>query len=275
MNPREEWHLDTQHVGRRVLVYDRVESTNTHAAHLANQPGYDGVVVLASEQTAGRGQYGRSWQAPAGTSVLLSALLFPSPALRRPAVLTAWAAVAVCETIRRATGLQAKIKWPNDILIQGKKVCGILIEQRAGVQKENGLPARSVSEGASSLAPVVIGIGLNVNQSADFFSSNGLSQAASLALFTSSPLGCAETALQLIRQLDEAYCPLCQDDLTLLEACWKWRLGVLGKRIEAECADGVHAGRVLDVTFDGLLLEAPGSGTVRLSPERVRHLRVT
>src|SRR5206468_7692987 len=101
-------------------------------------------VVLAREQTAGRGQHGRAWQAPAGSSVLLSVLLCPPPALRRPALLTAWAAVSVCETILQLTGLQAKIKWPNDVLIRGRKVCGILIESKAQ-------PFRDVDHGNPAL----------------------------------------------------------------------------------------------------------------------------
>src|SRR5262249_51940124 len=130
MTPSAEWRLKTRCLGRRVLVFDRLDSTNTFAAALAHDPANEGVVVLAREQTAGRGQYQRTWQAPAGTSVLLSVLLFPPPTLRRPALLTAWAAVSVCEAILQLTGLQAKIKWPNDVLIRGRKVCGILIEQR-------------------------------------------------------------------------------------------------------------------------------------------------
>src|SRR6202011_2270051 len=125
----EEWSLPTRHVGRRVLFYDLIDSTSTRAHELANDPANDGLAVLAAEQSAGRGQYGRTWVAPKGSSVHLSVLLFPPPRLLRPAVLTAWAAVSVCEMIRRLCGLQAKIKWPNDVLLRGRKVCGILIEQ--------------------------------------------------------------------------------------------------------------------------------------------------
>src|SRR5438067_12909802 len=96
--PDAEWTLPTRHVGRRVLVYDRVDSTNAVAAVLAADPGWDEVVVLAREQTAGRGQHRRTWDCPPGRGVLLSVLLFPPPTLRRPVVLTAWAAVAVAET---------------------------------------------------------------------------------------------------------------------------------------------------------------------------------
>jgi BirA family biotin operon repressor/biotin-[acetyl-CoA-carboxylase] ligase len=249
----EEWHLSTRRLGRRVLVFARLDSTNNHAAALAADADNDGVVVLAREQTAGRGQHGRSWQAPAGTSVLLSALLFPPVELRRPALLTAWAAVSVCETILQATGLQARIKWPNDVLVRGHKVCGILIEQGLGT---------------------VAGIGLNVNQSAEMFAQAGLTQAASLVMLTGEQLDCDDVARRLIGQLDEEYDRLCQGDLATLEACWKWRVGLLGKPVAAECPDGVFRGRLREMAFAGLELEQPDGRTLVLPPERVRHLEV-
>ena len=140
----ETWTLPTRRLGQRVLVFESLESTNNQAARLAQTPDSEGLVVLAREQTAGRGQQGRRWLCPAGMGVLLSVVFSPPLALRRPALLTAWAAVAVSETIRETTGRQAQIKWPNDVLLEGHKVCGILIEQ-----------------GQATVA----GIGLNVNQS--------------------------------------------------------------------------------------------------------------
>src|SRR5438105_15249410 len=86
--PGEEWHLDTKHLGRRVLVFDCVDSTNTRAAALAEDLANDGVVVLAEEQTAGRGQHGRTWYCQRNVGVLLSVLLFPPPTLRRPVILS-------------------------------------------------------------------------------------------------------------------------------------------------------------------------------------------
>src|ERR1700733_8142423 len=124
--PRDIWNLDTRRLGRRTLVFPQLDSTNNYAASLANDPANDGVAILADEQTAGRGQHGRTWTAAPKARVLLSLLLFPPPELRRPAILTAWAAVSVCETVRRVVGLQATIKWPNDVLLLGRKVCGIL-----------------------------------------------------------------------------------------------------------------------------------------------------
>jgi BirA family biotin operon repressor/biotin-[acetyl-CoA-carboxylase] ligase len=251
MTPREEWHLDTRRLGRRALVYDCVDSTNTLAAALADDPTNAGVVVLADEQLAGRGQHGRTWQCPPGDGVLLSVLLFPPPALRRPAILTAWAAVAVCETIRASTSLQARIKWPNDVLIHGRKVCGILIEQGRAV---------------------VAGIGLNVNQNAESLAAVGLPQAGSLALFRGSPLDRQEVARMLIEHLDREYDSLCQGDLAGLEACWKWRIGLLGKQVVVEGLDQVHRGRLRDLGWDGVELELAGGKTLRLAPETVRHV---
>src|SRR5262245_27933915 len=121
----EEWRLDTVRLGRRVLAFRRLDSTNAFALARAGDPAEDGLVVLADEQTAGRGQHGRAWACPDGGGVLMSVLLFPPPPLRRPVVLTAWAAVSVCEVLRRTAGLQARIMWPNDVLVRGRKVCGI------------------------------------------------------------------------------------------------------------------------------------------------------
>jgi BirA family biotin operon repressor/biotin-[acetyl-CoA-carboxylase] ligase len=270
--PREVWHLDTRRIGRRVLCFDRLDSTNTQAARMAVDPSNDGVVVLAQEQTAGRGQHGRTWQCPAGAGVLLSVLVFPPPYLCRPSVLTAWAAVAVCETIRRATGFQARIKWPNDVVLRGRKVGGILIESRVPSC------ARPVEARNTDLWSVV-GIGVNVNQSAQALADAGLPQAGSLALFQDQPLRCAEVAGLLIRQLDEDYNWLLQGDLTGLEACWKWRVGLLGRNVVAECGSPepsparAYRGRLRDLAWEGLDLELPNGDRLRLPPESVRHLR--
>src|ERR1700691_460682 len=103
MSEFAEWNLSTQSIGRRVLIYDRTDSTNDRAAERAGSIANDGLVILAREQTAGRGQHGRSWQCPAGSGVLLSVLIHPPPEIRRAAILTGWAAVSVCETILPAT----------------------------------------------------------------------------------------------------------------------------------------------------------------------------
>ena len=168
-------HLNTRRLGRRVWTFPRLDSTNSLALTLANDLSNDGLALLADEQTSGRGQYGRAWSAPSGTSVLLSLIVMPPPPLRRPALLTAWAAVAVCETIVEVADLEATIKWPNDVLVHGKKVCGILIEQR------------NTGQAAWPLAAAV-GIGLNVSQTAAFFVAANLPLAGSLRTLSGTVL---------------------------------------------------------------------------------------
>lgn len=265
MTPREEWHLETCHVGRRVQVFDQVDSTNALAAQFANDVRHHGLVILADDQTAGRGQHGRSWQAPSGRAVLMSVLLFPPEGLRRPALLTAWAAVSVCETIRQATGFQAKIKWPNDVLLRGRKVCGILIESK-------NQSAKFTPESDPSVFAVVLGIGLNVNQTAQDFESAGLPHAGSLALFTRQPLDVPGIARLLIEHLDEDYDRLIRGDFAGLEACWKWHIGLLGKQVAIECPEGRHWGRLRELTMDVIELELDSAKTLRLAPEAIRHI---
>jgi BirA family transcriptional regulator, biotin operon repressor / biotin---[acetyl-CoA-carboxylase] ligase len=179
-------------------------------------------------------------------------VLFPPPALRRPAILTAWAAVSVCETVRELTGLEATIKWPNDVFLGGRKTCGILIEQRQGV---------------------VIGIGLNVNQTGEMFHAAGLTEATSLAVPTGQEFDCRDVTRRLIGRLDAGFRRLAEGDLELLEASWRERLGLLGRPVTAECHDGDVRGRLLELTFAGVVLEVTGGALRCLSPETVRHLR--
>ncbi|MGE3805292.1 MAG: biotin--[acetyl-CoA-carboxylase] ligase [Gemmataceae bacterium] len=249
--PREEWQLDTRQLGRRVLVFNALDSTNAHAARMGDDPALDGLILLADEQLAGRGQHGRSWQCPPGSGVLLSAILLPPAPLRRPVLLAAWAAVAVCETIRKTINQQARIKWPNDVLIRGQKVCGILIEQ-----------------GKTTIA----GIGLNVTQTHEDFEEAELLQAGSLAVFSDRPLSTRELARSLIFELDREYDALCQGDLAALESCWKWRTGLLGRPVIIEASDGIHSGRLLEQSFDGVAIETPTGELRTFVPESIKHL---
>ncbi len=256
--PCEVRHLGTTHVGRRVLVYDTVDSTNTRAAALAQaDPDADGLVLIAGEQTAGRGQYGRVWHSRPGHSLLLSVILRPPPDLRRPVVLTAWAAVAIADAVYTLSGVQARIKWPNDLLVRGKKVCGILIEQ----------------SGTGSDLVTVAGIGLNLNQTAAEFAENGLPDATSVGILggkSVDPLAAAEV---VIRKLDAEYARLRGGERVAVEADWKWRVGLLGRPVRIELRGGeVADGRLRDMSFDGLEVETPDGFVRVIAPEAVSHV---
>jgi BirA family biotin operon repressor/biotin-[acetyl-CoA-carboxylase] ligase len=167
-------------------------------------------------------------------------------------VLTAWAAVAVGGAVYSLTGVQARIKWPNDLLIRGKKVCGILIEQGRAV---------------------VVGIGLNLNQPAEHFTAAGLPDATSLFLASSAQVDRRTAAETVIRHLDDEYDRLLCGERVAVEADWKWRTGLLGRQVVVELTDGSHlAGRMLEMSFDGLDVEVTPGDIRSVVPERVAHV---
>ncbi len=243
--------FDTHLIGRRVLSCDRVESTNVLAAAAhAGDPANDGLVIVAEEQTAGRGRHGRKWLCPRGDGLLLSVLLFPPEPLRRPALLTGLAAVAVCDTISECSRLEATIKWPNDVLIQGKKVCGILVEHGRGL---------------------VIGIGVNVNTPAAAFRDAGLDHAASLAMFTGREFVRESLFQTLVRRLDTYYHDLLAGQDGVLEARWRWHSGLIGRPVALTSQGRVHEGRILELAFAGIVLQET-DGPHRFAPELVEHI---
>jgi BirA family transcriptional regulator, biotin operon repressor / biotin---[acetyl-CoA-carboxylase] ligase len=246
--PRQTWQPDVRHIGRPVYLFDELESTQSVAQTLP-----PGSAVISDHQTLGRGQYGRSWASRPGSSLLVSVVLDPPVEFRRAVVLTAWAAVAVGEAVRQLTGISPRIKWPNDLLVAGKKVCGILTEQGR---------------------TVVCGIGLNVNQTAEEFAAAGLPEATSLSAISPSSLVVRDVAGVVIHALDEKYDRLLRGEVAELEAEWVARSGLFGRNASAELADGsVVTGRVRAMGFDGVELDT-GNGSFRtLVPEHIRQLR--
>ena len=244
--PREIRRLDTRHLGRSVLIFGEVPSTNDLAATFAHDLRHAGTVFVADFQTGGRGQYGRVWRADPGTSLLMSVLLFPPPELRRPVVLTAWAAVGIADAIADLTGAQARIKWPNDLLIGGKKVCGILIEQAFAV---------------------VVGLGLNLNQTAGDF--DDLPDATSLGIAADRRIDPDAALETVLRHLDIGYDRLLSEELPALESEWRRRVGLVGRPVRIEGTDGTsQVGILRTMGFDGLALE--GGDSIR--PESIRAL---
>ena len=139
----------TERVGRTLRCLARVDSTNDYVKRLAANGAPDGAVAVADEQTGGKGRRGRSFASPAGKGVYLSVLLRPDVAPRRLLPLTGFAAVAVCDAVERVARVRPRIKWTNDLVLGGKKLCGILTE--LSVEGESG-----------ALQYAVVGVGVNV-----------------------------------------------------------------------------------------------------------------
>jgi BirA family biotin operon repressor/biotin-[acetyl-CoA-carboxylase] ligase len=237
-----------QIVGRRMLRLDRVDSTNSVAAEHAADSANDGLVVWAEEQTAGRGRMGRTWQSPPGCGIWLSVLLLPPEALCRPVLVTALAAVSVCETIYDSARLQATIKWPNDVLIQGRKVCGILVEQGRGT---------------------ILGIGLNVYTPAEAFAAAHLDFAGSLAMFTGAALDREAMVDTLLGHLDKYYTDILSGQLGDLESRWRWHGALLGRQVVLTTNDGTHRGRLVEMNFATMVVQEPQGAFQTWPPEAV------
>lgn len=237
-----EWDLGTRVVGRRVVVRSRVGSTNDLAAEAGSSRFNDGLAVFAEEQTAGRGQRGRVWTAPAGSSLLVSVLLFPPPTLDRPNWLTALAALAVAEVV----GPDARIKWPNDVRVDGRKVAGILVERGRAT---------------------VVGIGLNVNLAAADLPAEVRDRATSLQILRGGPLDRSDVARDLLRRLDHWFGLAVTAGPGELGEPWWDRCEHRGRDVAVETtAGGRVAGRVDHFDPRRLCLNDRATGGLREIP---------
>jgi BirA family biotin operon repressor/biotin-[acetyl-CoA-carboxylase] ligase len=175
-------------IGHRILHYFKTDSTNRVAMALAARDAPHGTVVVAEEQTAGRGRLGRSWYSEKSSGIYASVILRPALAPSAAPMLTLMAGLSVHAAIRSVTGLSADIRWPNDVLLGGKKVCGILTEMNAEIDR---------------LYAVVLGIGINVNHREMPEELRPI--ATSLRIETGKPVARALLLATLLRELEQHY----------------------------------------------------------------------
>lgn len=178
-------------VGAALLCLDTVDSTNNELKRRADTAP-DGLAVLAQEQTGGRGRLGRSFVSPAGKGLYLSVLLRPQCVLADAGMLTAWTAVAVCRALERYCGVRAGIKWPNDIVLEGRKLCGILTELELEAE-------------TAALRHVIVGVGINVSQDAADFGPEVAPVAISLAQALGQAPRRSQLAAEVLSALDDLY----------------------------------------------------------------------
>ena len=245
-------NLGTRFIGQRVLYYPSLTSTMEIARQAARQGATEGTVIIADEQTAGKGRLKRAWLAPRG-NIALSVILHPG--LSNLPALIMLASLAVVHSIESVTGLKPQIKWPNDVLVNGKKVCGILIE--------NDLQGTTVTA-------TIIGIGIDVNiRLADF------PEIQSIATSLSAELGREVSRLKLIRyllvELEKLYLALSAGESpsaslrTSLYEEWRGRLVTLGKKVRVTATDAIYEGVAESVDRDGsLLLRSPDGSLTRI-----------
>ncbi len=243
--------LTTRLIGRDYLFLEAVDSTNRQAIAQAEAGAPEGAVVAADNQTSGRGRMGRAWLSPPGLNAYLSILLMPKIEPARVTTLPLLAGLAVALTVERVVpGLRPLVKWPNDILINGRKLCGILCELDAE---------------ADRIRRVVCGIGVNLNQTC--FPEELASRATSLAAEAGRPVPRARFVAELLNVFEPLYEAWLREGMGAVREAFLARNALAGRAVTIEQAGGSVSGQVVDLGTDGSLVlqQADGRQTAVLS----------
>lgn len=210
-------------VGREILWFEELDSTNTYGKQLARAGAADGTVILCDHQTAGRGRLGRNFQSPGGKGIYLTALLRPELPPEQLMKVTALAGVAVCNAVERICGVRPGLKWPNDPVLHGKKLSGILTE--------------SVIDAEMNVC-VILGIGVNVSQRAADFTPEVAAMATSLEWELGRPVSRPKLIAALIEEVDALYAVLKQGNTARYLAAYRRDCVNLGKPVQLMASDG-------------------------------------
>lgn len=238
--------LNTRIMGRdRIICLAQTDSTNSQAKRLAAEGAAEGTVVVAESQTSGRGRRGRSWFSPAGQSIYASIILRPSMAPPQTPQITLMTAVAVARALREATGLNANIKWPNDILIADKKIAGILTE---------------ITTDMDAVDYVVVGLGVNVNTAAADLPPDIRPIATSIRIESGSRFSRTDLLCSLLRHFESSYDTLKRDGFNPIMAQWRELSDIIGRPVYVDVLDVRHTGIVEAVDDDGVLILKDDNG---------------
>ncbi len=233
--------LKTRIIGREIVYRESVMSTMDEAFALAVNGAAEGTVVCADVQGRGRGRMGRVWSSPQGKGVYLSVILRPQMPPSQVARLTLLSAVAACEAVNRVSGVGAGIKWPNDLLVRGRKLAGILTELNAEFDR---------------VRFVVIGIGINVHGGRGHLPA----VATSLKQELKRDVSRVEVAREVLRSLEQWYTRALKSGFPVVFERWKELSVTIGRRVSLRGPEGIREGEAVGLDEDGGLLVRLDSG---------------
>jgi BirA family transcriptional regulator, biotin operon repressor / biotin---[acetyl-CoA-carboxylase] ligase len=247
--------LKTKVIGKRIFAYGELDSTNQTVWQLGEQGLPEGTCAFAEHQKKGKGRLGRSWSSPSGENILLSVLLRPSVEPAAVPRITLAAALAVIRAIEEETGLRASVKWPNDVLLKGKKLCGILTEMSAEADRVHF---------------VVLGIGLNANSHASDLPAGSTSLSEALG----KKIDRLSLAQELLRQLEKYYDKVRKGKAG--EICEEWEAlsETTGKQVTAKLLNRTVHGTATGIDPDGALWIRHDNGIQeRILSGDIQHMR--
>jgi BirA family transcriptional regulator, biotin operon repressor / biotin---[acetyl-CoA-carboxylase] ligase len=226
-------------IGREIHVFKETASTNDVVEKLARDGAKEGVVVFAESQTKGRGRLGRKWHSPAGQGLYFSVLLRPKLRPIEATQLTVVAATALVRAIEATTTVRPVIKWPNDLLVDGRKIAGVLTELSAELD---------------TIKHLILGIGLDVNQTAGDFPSEIRSLATSLRIAGGDALSRPELATRVLRELDADYARIRRGKFDAVADEWESRCTTIGRNVAVRIGERLVRGCAESLDDDGALL---------------------
>jgi BirA family transcriptional regulator, biotin operon repressor / biotin---[acetyl-CoA-carboxylase] ligase len=237
--------LRTKVFGQSVYAFESIDSTNAFAKSLAVKGQPEGALVYAEHQTAGRGRWGRTWESRGKKGLIFSLLLRPAVSLTGIGGLTLLAATSIAQVLERRLNLKPKLRWPNDVTVEGRKIAGILLE----AQRSRG-----------GVAFVVVGIGLNVNQVRSDFPMELQDKAGSLRMALGHPVNRLDLFAEAVLQLERDYRRFHSSGLDFVLNRWVRHNAILGKTITLKTRKGEETGTVkgFHTTGDLVLLDPSG-----------------
>ncbi len=240
--------LDTHRFGKKEIVYFSItDSTNTQAKKLAEEGAPEGTVVITEKQTHGRGRKGRSWLSPDGDGIYMSVILRPDlPPFEAPRI-TLLTAVALAEALITETGMSLRIKWPNDILINGKKIAGILTE---------------ISSEMDAIDYVVVGLGLNVNTPHENFTHELKNQSTSVYIETGTVFSRVRLIQAFLHWFEKYYDILLTSGFSSIIKRWRTLADIIGRNIKVDSIGKSYSGEVVDINDDGVLMLKDDKGNI-------------
>ncbi|GAX89763.1 biotin--[acetyl-CoA-carboxylase] ligase [Effusibacillus lacus] len=238
--------LSTRRLGQHIVAVKELDSTNVLAAKLAETGEPDGTLVIADCQTGGKGRRGKAWFSPPGTGIWMSLILRPHLPLAQAPQLTLVAAVAVGQVLSDLAGHRAGIKWPNDILFEDRKCCGILTEMNMESEE---------------ITRVIVGIGINVNQTEIEFPDELRDIATSLRIVAGRPFHRAKVVQRILERFELLYDQYAEyGSFAPIREQWKQQSITLGRYVSAHTPRGLLTGLAVDIDEMGALVLETDSG---------------
>ena len=225
--------------GQKLYYYPVTGSTNDEAFRLGVAGALEGTIVIADSQTKGKGRLQRVWHSPAGTNIYTSIILRPQFEVARAPQISIAAGVAVAEVLEKYCSGKIQLKWPNDVLLNEKKICGILAQVKTNV---------------CGIDFIVLGIGINVNFSYNQFPEDIRNLATSLSIETDREISRRELIIRLYENLAKWYKKLIADGFSAVKEKWLSMAPMIGQRVQIMSGDEVISGKALGIDEQGSLV---------------------